>query len=251
VTYPACIREFSDPDALSREAAVLLLACSRQVLASRDIFSLALSGGSTPKKLYSLLAAPPWREAFSWNRIHFFWSDERCVPPENPESNYKLAYDGFLSHLPLPLQNIHRIRGEAGPEDAARSYEQELRNFFGKNELPRFDLVLLGAGEDGHTASLFPGAGNIQDQDRLVLPVLAGPRGLNRVTLSLVVLNNAARVLFLAAGSAKARVVREILTEENPQHYPAGMVRPVKGTLTWMIDREAGQQLREMPARET
>src|SRR5574337_1721503 len=250
VTRLPCIRKFPDPDSLSREAADFMLACSRRVLASRERFTVALSGGATPKKLYSLLAAPPWRDAFPWPGTHIFWSDGRCVPPGNPESNYKLAFDGFLSRLPLPAQNIHRIRGEAGPDEAARGYEKELWSFFGEDTLPRFDLVLLGVGEDGHTASLFPGAGALQEQNRLALPVRVDPPGLNRVTLSLRVLNNAARVLFLAAGGSKAKVVREIAAEGNRRGYPAGLVRPAHGTLVWMIDQEAGSQLREVAVEE-
>ncbi len=238
-----CIRQYPDSEALSRAAADFILYNSLQVLTSRHRCSLALSGGSTPGRLYSLLALPPWRDAFPWPRAHFFWSDERCVPPGHPESNYKLAFDAFLSRVPLPLQNVHRIPGEEGPDKAALLYEEELRRFFGDDRLPAFDLVLLGAGEDGHTASLFPGSPEIREQIRLTLPVHLAPPRLNRVSLSLPVLNNAGQVLFLASGRSKARVVSEILVEGNPRGYPAGLVRPVHGSVIWMIDRDAGRGL--------
>ncbi len=238
------IRVFADPESLGRAAADFILNFSRWVLASRGRFSFALSGGSTPKKLYSLLAASPWRDEFTWSMAHFFWSDERCVPPDHAESNYKLAFDSFLSRVPPPPQNVHRIHGEEGPDKAARVYEEELQRFFGRNSVPAFDLVLLGAGGDGHTASLFPGAPEIQEQKRLALPVHLEPPRLNRVTLSLPVLNNAVQVLFLAAGSSKAGVVRQIIREGNPEGYPAGLVRPVHGSLMWMLDHDAARELR-------
>jgi 6-phosphogluconolactonase len=194
--------------------------------------------------LYTLLGAAPYREAVPWPRVHLFWADERCVPQDHPESNYKLVYDACLSKVSLPSENIHRIRGEEEPAKAARVYEGDLRRFFGGG-VPVFDLLLLGAGEDGHTASLFPGSPSLHETTRVALPVYLERPKRDRVTLTLPVLNRAAHVLFLASGRAKAEVVSEILEGGNVQRYPAGLVQPVKGDVIWLIDREAAGKLRK------
>lgn len=235
------VRVFPDIASLSRSAADFIVALVRRAVASRGRFSMALSGGSTPKRLYALFASPPHRDAVPWPEVHVFWADERCVPKEDPESNYKLAFDTFLQTVPIPSENIHRIHGEAEPAAAARLYEEDLHSFFG-GAVPVFDLILLGAGEDGHTASLLPGSAAVRETKRLAVPVYAAPPKLNRVTLTLPVLNHGACVLFLAAGRSKAAVVHEIIEDGNPKCYPAGLVRSEHGVV-WMLDREAAGAL--------
>ncbi len=239
----ALVRTFTDPEALGRAAADFFVTLAKQRIAAEGRFTVALSGGSSPKQLYAFLGSPSYRDAVSWPQAHFFWADERCVPPDHPESNYKLAFDTFLSGIHLPHANIHRIKGEEGPAAAAQSYEEDLRNFFGGPGVPLFDLIMLGAGEDGHTASLFPGSASLHERTRLALPVYLETPKPNRVTLTLPVLNHAAEVLFLATGRAKAGVVHAIVENGNPMRYPAGLVQPVRGNITWFIDRQAADLL--------
>lgn len=237
------VRVFPDLASMSRAAADVIVSLAIRISAELGRFTVVLSGGSTPQHLYSLFGFSPYREAVPWRNVHVFWADERCVPADHPESNYKLAFDAFLSRVPLPAEHIHRIQGEEEPGKAAQAYEEHLRIFFGLSDIPAFDLVLLGAGEDGHTASLFPGSAAVRERKRLALPVYGDPPGPSRVTLTLPVLNHAAQVLFLAAGHAKAGVVHEIIEDGNPKSYPAGLVQPVRGSVTWMLDNEAAAAL--------
>ena len=234
------VQVLSDLEGISREAATLFVNASRNSIAARKKFAVAVSGGSTPRRLYTLLSAGPYRDQADWQKIHFFWADERCVPKENEVSNFKTVYDRLLSKVPIPDDHIHRIKGEEDPEKAARDYEADIKEFFGASRLPVFDLVLLGMGEDGHTASLFPGSKSLEETARLAIPVyLKKPFG-NRITLTLPVLNNAAQIIFLVAGSSKATVLSEILRDgEKRGEFPAGRIRPVRGTVIWLIDQEA------------
>jgi 6-phosphogluconolactonase len=203
---------------------------------------VAISGGSTPRRLYELLGVAPYRDQVDWQKVHFFWVDERCVPKEDEASNFKIAFDRLLSKVPIPNENIHRIKSEEDPEKAARDYEGDMKKFFGASGLPVFDLVLLGMGEDGHTASLFPGSKSLQERARLAVPVYLGGSYGNRITLTLPVLDNAAQILFLVAGSSKATVLSEILSDgKRKGEFPAERIRPVKGRVIWLIDREAAQ----------
>ena len=237
-THPR-IQVFHDLEILSRAAAELFVALSKNTIAAQGRFTVALSGGATPRYLYTLLGSPPCRESIDWKHVHVFWADERCVPADHCESNFKVAGDAFMRKAAIPDENIHRIPGELGADQAALKYEQELRSFFGTAPFPIFDLIILGVGEDGHTASLFPGAAALPERERLALPVhLAYPQ-LNRVTLTLPVLNHAAEIIFLVSGRAKAGVVQAIVEKGNPEHYPAGLVDPVQGNSTWFVDAEA------------
>ncbi len=238
------VRTFPDFEALSRAAADFFATLVRESIVSGGRCAVALSGGSSPKRLYTLLGSPPCRDVVPWKQVHFFWADERCVPRDHTESNYKLAFDAFLSGVPVPEANIHRIKGEAGPDAAARSYEDDLRDFFGDSGLPAFDLIILGAGEDGHTASLFPGSSTLGEMLRLAVPVHLGRTKKDRVTLTLPVLNHASQVLFLASGSAKSDIVSQLFDGNNARRYPAGLVRPVHGAVNWFLDREAAKKLR-------
>jgi 6-phosphogluconolactonase len=234
------VQVLPDLEAISREAATLFVNASRNAMAARKKFTVAISGGSTPRRLYTLLSAAPYRDQVDWQMVHFFWADERCVPKEDEASNFKTVYDRLLSKAPVSDDHIHRIKGEEDPEKAARDYEADIEGFFGASQLPVFDLVLLGMGEDGHTASLFPGSKSLEETARLAIPVyLKKPYG-NRITLTLPVLNNAAQILFLVAGSSKATVLSEILRDgEKGGEFPAGRIRPIRGTVIWLIDQEA------------
>ncbi len=243
--HGAAVRIFPDLEELSQAAAWYVVLQSRNATAARGKFTVALSGGSSPKRLYSLLATDPYAAQINWSGSHFFWADERCVPPDHQESNFRLAHDAFLAKVLLPTENTHRIAGEKDPERAASEYEKHLRTFFDAPSFPAFDLILLGVGEDGHTASLFPGASTLRERVRIAVPVYADAPKPNRVTLTLPVLNHATNILFLVSGRGKAKVLHEIFEDGNPKQYPAGMVRPVNGTVTWMIDRDAASLLSE------
>ena len=195
-----------------------------------------LAGGSTPKAAYEILARD-FAETVDWGRTHVFFGDERTVPPDHEDSNYRMAREALLDHV--SIGGVHRMRGELPPEEAAASYEDELRGFFGAEEPPRFDLVLLGIGEDGHTASLFPETSALEVTDRLVVanPVLK--LDTTRITLTAPVLNAARAVIFLVVGGGKAEALKEILEgDADPRRYPAKLVRP-EGNLIWMVDRAA------------
>jgi 6-phosphogluconolactonase len=218
---------------------------SRTCIVSQGKFSAAISGGSTPRKLYSLLGSAEYSPQVDWQRVHLFWADERCVPKEDEESNFKTVFDRLLSKISIPGENIHRIEGEEDPDKAARDYEKEVRRFFGMSGLPMFDLIILGMGEDGHTASLFPASKSLEETNRLAVPVYLEKPSKSRITLTLPVLNNAAQILFLAAGHSKADIVNEILGNgEMKERYPAGLIRPIHGSITWLIDQEAAEKLR-------
>ncbi len=236
---------YADLEELSQAAADFFVKLSVEASSSKGGFAVAISGGSTPRRFLSLLTARPRLERVPWTSTHIFWADERCVPPEHPDSNYNLAHEALLSKVPIPKENVHRIEGEENSEKAARDYEESLRLFFGTQPLPIFDLIILGAGADGHTASLFPGSAAVNERRRIVMPIHAEPPKPDRVTLTLPVLNNAIWAIFLASGREKAAVLHEIMEDGNPKHYPAGLVKPVHGHVTWLVDRAAASLLSE------
>lgn len=239
------VRICTDNDALSHEAASLFIEHAKNAIAERGRFLIAISGGSTPLRLFSLLGNDYVDQA-EWKHIHVFWTDERCVPKDEEQSNFKHAYDLWLSKVPLPEANIHRIGGEHDSEHGARRYEEEIRSVFGVSGLPEFDLILLGMGEDGHTASLFPDSNSLNETSRLSIPVYVENLRSWRVTLTLPVLNSALNCIFLVSGTAKAPVLAEILeSAEKRASYPAGLVKPVSGALTWLIDEEASSGLED------
>lgn len=246
------VRVLSDLEAVSREGTRLFAQWAQEVVDAKGRFVVALSGGKTPLRLFSLLSSEPSLKEIKWPCVHFFWVDERCVPPQHDESNYKAAWDHLLSRISVPESNIHRIRGEDDPSKEAQRYEEELRRFFAPQEMPTFDLVLLGLGEDGHTASLFPGSPALKEKERLVLPVFLGATKKNRITLTLPVLDQASRVLFLVSGSPKADVVKEVLGKEGGvRNLPASLVRPSRGSVEWLIDRAAAAKWLELLAGKT
>jgi 6-phosphogluconolactonase len=234
---------------LSREAAARFQRLAADRIAAAGRFSVALSGGSTPRALYRLLGEPPSREAIDWPRVLLFWGDERFVPADHPDSNYRLAREAFISRVPIPAGNVHPIPTESDdPQAAAAQYEETLRHFLAvpEGEWPRFDLILLGLGADGHTASLFPGSPALDEHRRLVAAAHAPKLGAWRLTLTPPVLRSARHVVFLVSGSDKASVLREVLEGPcDPHRLPAQLVQPEKGDLTWLADEAAASLLRQ------
>jgi 6-phosphogluconolactonase len=229
-----------DVEDLSRKAAEQFVAAARQAIDARARFSVALSGGSTPKGLYSVLATPEFVGQIDWAQVHLFWGDERCVPPDHPESNFRMVKDALLSRIAIPSENVHRMMGEDEPNRAAADYQEELRRFFSPAGLPRFDLILLGLGEDGHTASLFPGSTALNETESWVTHAYVEKLNAHRLTLTLPVINNGAQVFFLVSGVSKAPIVKEILTNAASD-YPAARIRPADGQLCWFVTHDAYQ----------
>jgi 6-phosphogluconolactonase len=234
----------STPQTLAEEAARRFAVLSREAIGTRGRFVVALSGGSTPKTLLRLLALPPYRDTLDWARIHVAWGDERCVPPDDAQSNYRMAREALLAHVPIPDGNVHRMPAEnPDHEAAAAEYEATLRALFG-GDLPRFDLIHLGLGTEGHTASLFPGSPALEERERWVAAPFVEKLSAHRITLTPPVLNAAREVQFLAAGKDKAAIVRDILhAPRNPTELPAQIVAPTEGRLVWLLDTAASRDL--------
>jgi 6-phosphogluconolactonase len=207
-------------------------------------FTIALSGGSTPRRLYETLASPPHASRLSWSRWEVFWGDERTVPPDHPDSNYRMALISFLDHVTVPSNHIHRMRGEVAPQEAADAYEDELRRVLG-GPIPIFDLVLLGMGTDGHTASLFSATEALDQDERIVVANWVPTLNTHRLTLTLPIINAARHILFLVSGRDKAEALRTVLgpNASDEAMPPAARVRPASGTLHWYLDPDAASLL--------
>jgi 6-phosphogluconolactonase len=243
------IQIVADVDAMSRAAAATIVDHISQSLQTLDVYSMALSGGSTPRRLYSLLAnEAALREQIPWERIHFFWGDERRVPAGHPDSNYRMAYNALLSKVPIPSTNIHRIHAEeADADEAAADYEIEIRRFFAieAGQIPQFNCVLLGMGADGHTASLFPATSALVETKRLVVANWVKKFQSHRFTLTLPVFNHAAQILFLVSGEDKADTLQAVLEgNRQPDRYPAQLIQPTHGEVTWFLDHSAASRLK-------
>ena len=241
------VRIFASLSELSQAAAQEFSAAVGSAIQQRGLARLALSGGSTPAELYRLLARPPFRQSIAWEQVHFYWGDERCVPPTDAESSFGMVYTLLLGQVPVPPENIHRALGELAPAAAALDYAAQLAQA-GQPGLPwpRFDLVLLGMGADGHTASLFPGQVNPGEASQAVIPVTAAyqDRPANRVSLTPSVFNSARRVLFLATGENKAAVLAQALHGPlDPLRLPVQRIQPADGVVVWMVDQAAASQL--------
>ena len=239
------VRVFNDLDALSQAAAALFIESCGSAITARGRSLIALSGGNTPAKLFDLLARSPFATQIDWLHLHVFWGDERCVPPDDPQSNYRQAEDALLSRVPIPAGNVHRVLGEAKPEEAAVAYAQTLKTFAAPPlDWPRFDLVLLGMGDDGHTASLFPGSPVEMNGATATVTADYEGRPANRVTLTPRVLNAARRVLFLVSGESKSQTLAHVLYGDyRPEVFPAQRIRPPDGELIWLVDRAAASRL--------
>jgi 6-phosphogluconolactonase len=242
------IEIFATPSDLFHAAAEEFIRAARSAIGAQGRFAVALSGGSTPKALYSLLAAN--YATFAWNRVFLFFGDERHVPPTDSESNYRMVNETLLSKLSIPAENVFRVHAENPDAAAAASdYEAQLRSFFGLRsgvrpvELPRFDLILLGMGPDGHTASLFPESDALGEESRLVVANWVAKFNTHRITLTFPVLNHAAEVIFMTSGADKAEILRQVLEEKNTPPLPSQRVQPTDGKLLWMLDQAASAKL--------
>ena len=244
------IRVYANPAALAAAAAEEFFARALRARAIGRIFTCALSGGSTPSQLFAQMSSPETLATLPagfWNAVHFFWGDERDVRPDHPDSNYRQARQCLLGKINIPEENIHRIRPESGPAPAAAAaYENELRRFFDlrPGEIPRFDLIFLGMGDDGHMASLFPYSEALDEKTRLAIALWVPKFNSFRITLTLPVLNNAACVLFLIQGSGKAEMLSRVLTgTRHPNQLPAQAIQPGSGELLWLLDQAAAAKL--------
>ena len=213
------------------------------VLQRAEAPSIVLAGGRTPRALYQKMAMMPYRDTVPWSRLRVFWGDERCVGPADPQSNFGMAHEALLAHV--RVGEIFRMEGELDPEEAAERYERAIRQTFslGSREWPRFSLVLLGMGEDGHTASLFPGSEVLEERERIVRPVGVPQHGVQRITLTVPAITHAADVLVLVTGRAKAGVVRTVL-ETHDRSFPISLITPTSGRLWWYLDDEAASLLK-------
>ena len=241
---PDNIVVLKDPEEVAQVAADRFAELAAAAGTARLRFGVALAGGSTPKRTYELLASEDYRIRVAWPRVHIFFSDERCVPPEDLESNYRMTNRAMLSTLPIPTQNIHRMIGEGDPAASARLYEDELQSFFEGASWPRFDLIFLGMGDDGHTASLFPGTTALKEERAWVAPNWIEKFKTFRITLSAPAINHAAHILFLVTGENKARRLAEVMRgPRDPARLPAQAVQPVDGSLEWLVDKAAAAYL--------
>ncbi|MDQ3907512.1 MAG: 6-phosphogluconolactonase [Acidobacteriota bacterium] len=253
------VHVFADAESVARAVAARFVELAGQSTASGGRFSVALSGGSTPRRVYELLAGEEFAARVDWPRVQIFFGDERCVPPDDAESNYRMARESLLSRVNVPAENVHRMRGEGDPPASARLYEEELRAFFGArggdedesytvktgaSDLPRFDLIMLGMGDDGHTASLFPRSPALEVKDEWVAANWVEKFGAYRLTLTAPVINNAAHVLFVVTGAGKADRLREVVEgPRDPSRLPSQLIRPSRGALDWYVDQAAASKL--------
>lgn len=244
------IQVASNAQELSRLAAEHVVRLAVEAVREKGLFTVALAGGSTPASLYSLLAScgEPFMAQMPWANVHFFWGDERHVPPDHPDSNFRMAWEAMLSGVPVPTENIHRIKSEnAVAAKAADDYEETLREFFrlAEGQLPRLDLILLGIGPDAHIASIFPGSHLISEKSRLVVAPWVDKLKSSRITLTPPVLNNAADVIVLVTGSEKAKALQEVLEGDyQPERFPAQLIRANTGKVLWIVDQQAAVMLR-------
>jgi 6-phosphogluconolactonase len=241
------LRILEDGEELAREAADFVVWLGEQAIARQGRFRLALSGGSTPKALYGLLAGPGLAKRLDWSQVSFFFGDERCVTPDHADSNFRMANETLLRPLNIAPDRVFRMTGEDEPEKAARHYEDKIRREFGvaAPAWPGFDVILLGLGNDGHTASLFPGTQALGERERLVVANQA-PQGVRqRLTFTAPLINHAQAVVFLVSGSGKAPAVRAVLEDRaaDPRKFPAKLVQPERGRLLWFLDHAAAAEL--------
>lgn len=244
------IKYYVEPDAkaLARRAAQYLVEMTGEAVAARGQARIAISGGSTPKAAFQLLADPnqPWEGRMPWDKLDLYWVDERTVGPDDPDSNFRMTREALLDHVPLPPNRVHRMEGELDPHEAASRYESELRNSFRLEgaESPRFDLIALGMGDDGHTASLFPHTEALHEMSRLVVANEVPQKDTWRITLTWPVINHASSVFFLIAGADKAALVHEVFTgARDPERLPSQLIWPSSGILTLFLDKAAAALL--------
>jgi 6-phosphogluconolactonase len=235
----------NDLSTLSANVALWLVDYCREVLENHNGFTIALSGGSTPKSLYRLLATEPYKSQINWKQLHFFWGDERAVPFSDEKNNARMAFDELLSHVPVPRNQIHPIRTDLGPVEAAQAYDQLLHQYFDK-QLYTFDLVLLGLGDNAHTLSLFPGYNElIHESTSWVKSFWLKEQDMDRITLTASAVNKAGRIAFLVSGSDKATALHQVIDGAyDPVKYPAQVIRPLNNELSWFVDTPAASMLK-------
>jgi 6-phosphogluconolactonase len=241
------IKIFPTSKALAESLALELVKQIRNADKSTSPFSIALSGGSTPELLFSTLG-DKYASSVDWSTVHFFWVDERCVPPDNPESNFGMTNDALLKKIDILPGNIHRIQSEDDPEKEAERYSKEINDYVvHRNGLPSFNIILLGLGEDGHTASIFPGNQELFMSDRICTEAVHPVTGQKRITITGKVINNAEQIIFHVTGKGKAQIVKEIIDSEGSEkQLPASYVIPFKGTIAWYLDEAAGSMIRQV-----
>jgi 6-phosphogluconolactonase len=234
---------FETPKQVAQAAAERFVEYSNASIREHGKFAVALAGGSTPREAYELLGTGEFKSRVEWSLVHLYFGDERMAPPDSNESNYRMVNEALISQVAIPAENVHRIIGEIAPAESAESYEAELKSFFGNVDWPRFDLVLLGMGADGHTASLFPGSAALKEETRWVVATRHPQTGQARITLTLPLLNHAARVNFLVTGNEKAATLTRVLRGAADEELPPQMITPVNGILEWLVDRSAASNL--------
>jgi 6-phosphogluconolactonase len=241
---PSNVFVFDTPEQLATAAAERFAEYEYPFHGEPDRFSVALAGGNTPRRVYELLATERFEHRVEWPQVDLFFGDERCVPPDHPDSNYAMACEALISKVAIPAKNVHRIIGEGKPGESATLYENQLRTFFAGASWPRFDLVLLGMGEDGHTASLFPGSDALSEKSKWVVPAKPPGSKHDRITLTVPVFNHAARVVFLVTGAGKAERLAQVLRPQpGSDPLPAQVIQPVAGSLEWLVDSAAASLL--------
>lgn len=234
---------FKDGEALSSAAAAFIADSIARTLKTSNRYTIALSGGSTPKRLHQILAQAPYKEQIDWSKLHIFWGDERAVPFEDSRNNAKMAYDTLLNFVPVPAEQVHVMRTDIDPQQSADEYEKILHQYF-DNTATSFDLVLLGMGDDGHTLSLFPGTAVIHEEQRWATAFYLKAQEMYRITLTKVIVNRSACVAFLTTGSAKTHALKEVLKGAyDPDRYPSQVIKPV-GELHWFVDEAAAAEIR-------
>ena len=236
---------FDTNDDVARAATERLVEIAKEAIESRGQFSVALAGGSTPKVVYGMLASDEFRGMLPWEKVHVFFGDERCVPPDHSDSNYRMAREAMLSKLPIPEQNIHRMKGEGDAAANAELYESVMREYFGEDaDWPQLDLVMLGMGDDGHTASLFPGTTALKEEQRWVVSNWVEKFSTYRITLSAPAINHARHVMFIVTGAGKTDRLPEVLHgARDTDRLPSQLIRPDDGRLEWFVDRAAAAKL--------
>ncbi len=238
------VRVFADAEEVARAVAGRFAELARTSVAGRGVFSAALAGGTTPRRVYELLAGEDFRTQVPWEGVHVFFGDERAVPPDHADSNYRMAHEALLAHVPIPTENVHRIRGEGDAGSNASLYEDELRGFFGDADWPRLDLIMLGMGDDGHTASLFPDTSALEEQSAWAVANWVEKFDAWRVTLTAPAINRARHVIFTVTGASKAARLAEVLKgERDPTRLPSQLIEPADGKLEWFIDKAAAASL--------
>ena len=235
---------YPDRPSFNDGAADFIIDLAAQAINARDRFTIALAGGNTPRPIYARLASAGYRERIAWSKVHVFFGDERCVPPDDARSNYRSAREALLDQVALPSGNVQRILGELDPAQAALHYEQTMQNFFRTSACPAFDLICLGLGDNGHTASLFPGTAALREQSRWVVAQYVEVAAMWRVTFTAPLINAARQVAFFVEGAGKAEVLQRVLAGPyQPEVLPAQLIQPANGQLRWLVEAEAAAML--------